>query len=110
MSSTYQNEAHYDVLDYCTSNEVLFVDGNILKYLLRNKNQDEQDIEKALVYRRLYQYTIELYDDDFLKLCTAYGVSSNDLGTFLSPAVIKSDKRELALTIKKQAVEHANRS
>lgn len=106
----YKNDMNYDVLDFCEDTDALFVDGNILKYLLRNKEQDEKDIEKALVYRRKYKYTISLSEDNFHKLCNAYNANISDLSRFLSSELLYSEAYHLAVKIKKQAVEHAKRT
>lgn len=54
MSTTEQYKdrtiAGLDVIDMCKHWDLNFNQGNILKYLLRNKGQDMQDLEKIIDY------------------------------------------------------------
>lgn len=46
-----------DVIDIVKELNLNFNEGNILKYLLRDKGEDEQDLEKIIVYaKRELQY------------------------------------------------------
>ena len=47
----YQNDTFIDVIDFCNIYKLDFIEGNIIKYIVRYKKKDGiKDLEKALVY------------------------------------------------------------
>ncbi len=101
----YKNEHNYDVLDFCFDTSATFIVGNILKYLFRDKDQDDLDIAKALVYLHYYDGSLDLHSYEFVRLCEAYCVDS----TLVRSLFEHDDKTKFVKTIKLQATSHANR-
>ena len=47
----YENDSSIDVIDFCNLYKLDFIEGNIIKYIVRYKKKDGiKDLEKALVY------------------------------------------------------------
>ena len=47
----YENDTFIDVIDFCNLYKLDFIEGNIIKYIVRYKKKDGiKDLEKALVY------------------------------------------------------------
>ena len=47
----YENDTSIDVIDFCNLYKLDFIEGNIIKYIVRYKKKDGiKDLEKALVY------------------------------------------------------------
>ena len=47
----YENDTFIDVIDFCNIYKLDFIEGNIIKYIVRYKKKDGiKDLEKALVY------------------------------------------------------------
>ena len=47
----YENGTFIDVIDFCNLYKLDFIEGNIIKYIVRYKKKDGiKDLEKALVY------------------------------------------------------------
>ena len=47
----YENGTTIDVIDFCNLYNLDFIEGNIIKYVVRYKKKDGiKDLEKALVY------------------------------------------------------------
>ena len=59
-----------DVIDIVKELNLNFNEGNILKYLLRDKGEDEQDLEKIIVYaqRELQYLQKKAVEDRIVKL------------------------------------------
>ena len=66
---TYYHKGNYDVIEFCNKNEIGFVTGNIIKYIVRYKNKNGiEDLKKAKEYLgRRYIENLIIDSEDKLK-------------------------------------------
>ena len=66
---TYYHKGNYDVIEFCNKNEIGFVTGNIIKYIVRYKNKNGiEDLKKVKEYLgRRYIENLIIDSEDKLK-------------------------------------------